>query len=132
MDYIEGGTVRALILTAALLGSQGCAYVGDILNDPRYEPRHQSAARSVVIDGELSSVEPRKGRIRVRTQERGMRTVYMDRATRVFYQRQEYRVDALERGDLVRVWVELNRDGSAWADRVEVREGVNERRRDRY
>jgi hypothetical protein len=131
MDYVDGGTVRALVLTAALLGSQGCANMSDILNDPRYDPRAPSA-RSIVIDGEVSSVELKKGRMRLRTTRQGTRTVYLDRETRLFYQRREYRLDALERGDLVRVWVEVDRDGSAWADRVDVREGVNERRRDRY
>ena len=48
------------------------------------------------------------------------------------YRRREYALGALERGDLVRVYVEVDRRGEAWADRVDVRESVNERRRDRY
>ena len=50
----------------------------------------------------------------------------------VVYRRREYALGALERGDLVRVYVEVDRRGEAWADRVDVRESVNERRRDRY
>src|SRR5690606_3968352 len=83
-------------------------------------------------EGEIRSVDPRRGRMTVRSARLGTRTVHVDRSTRVLYRRTEYTLDALEPGDLVRVHVEVDRDGTAWADRVDVRASVDEiRARDR-
>lgn len=129
MGYMTGGTAKAIALTAALLATPGCAQLNDILLDPY----HPSTARSVMLEGEIRSVDTRRGRFQVRDERgRGVRTVNVDRATRIVYRRQEFGLGALERGDLVRVYVEVDRRGDAWAERVDVFESVNERRRDRY
>ena len=128
MGYVTGGTAKALVLTAALLATPGCAQLNDILLDPRHP-----IDRSVVLEGEIRSVDTRRGRFQVRDERgRGTRTVNVDRGTRIVYRRQEFGLGALERGDIVRVYVEVDRRGEAWADRVDVRRSVNERRRDRY
>ncbi len=128
MGYMTGGTAKALARTAALLATSGCAQLNHILADSNYP-----GARGIVLEGEVRSVDTRRGRFQVRDERgRGMRTVNVDRGTHIVYRRREYALGALERGDLVRVYVEVDRRGEAWADRVDVRESVNERRRDRY
>jgi hypothetical protein len=126
MGVIQGSTGRALVLTASLLAAPGCARFGDTGWGTRVP-----AARSAVIDGQVWSVDGRRGRLQVRNARGRTSTMYVDRATRVVYRRRNYPVDALERGDVVRVWVEVDERGDAWADRVEVRESVRERY-DRY
>ena len=126
MGVIQGSTGKALVLTASLLAGSGCAPYGDAIWGPR-----APAARSAVIDGQVWSVDARRGRLQVRNARGRTNTMYVDRATRVLYRRRSYAVDALERGDVVRVWVEVDGRGDAWADRVEVRESVRERY-DRY
>jgi hypothetical protein len=111
------------MLTAALLGAAGCAQIGEAI----YTPRRPNA-RSTVIDGEIRAVDPRRGRIQVRSPRLGTRTVRVDRSTRILYRRVEYTVEALERGDLVRVFAEVDGSGTAWAERVDVRASVDERR----
>ena len=123
MGVIEGGPGRALVLTAALLGATGCAEIGDAIWQPR-----APHARATVIEGEVRDVDVRRGRIRVRSARMGTRTLRVHRSTRVFHRRTEYTLAALEPGDLVRVRVEVDRSGTAWADRVDVRQGVEERR----
>jgi hypothetical protein len=123
MGAIEGGTGRALVLTAALLGATGCGSVGEILQQTR-----APSARATVIDGEIREVDARRGRIRVRSMRHGTRTVRVDRSTRVLYRRVEYTLEALEPGDVVRVFVEVDRNGAPWASRVDVRASVDERR----
>ena len=128
MGYMTGGTAKALVLTAALLATPGCAQLHDILLDP-YHP----SARTVVLEGEIRSVDTRRGRFQVRDEHgRGTRTVMVDRNTDIVYRRHEFGLGALERGDLVRVYAEIDRRGDAWAERVDVRESVNERGRGRY
>jgi hypothetical protein len=126
MGMIQGSAGRALVLTATLLAAPSCAPYGDTIWGPR-----APSARSAVIDGEVSAVDARRGQIRVRSNRGRTNTLNVDRATRVLYQRRSYPLDALERGDVVRVWVEVDGRGEAWADRVEVRESVRERY-DRY
>jgi hypothetical protein len=123
MGVMDGGTRRALMLTAALLGAAGCAQIGEAI----YTPRAPNA-RSTVIDGEIRAVDPRRRRVLVRSPRAGTRTVRVDRSTRVLYRRVEYTVDALEPGDLVRVFADVDRSGTAWAERVDVRASVDERR----
>jgi hypothetical protein len=121
MGMIQGSTGRALVLTAALLGVPGCAPLGDFWG-PGLPGRNR------VIDGEVRTVDVRRGRLQVSSGWGRTHTLNVDRATRVVYRRRDYRVDALERGDVVRVWVERDGRGDEWADRVEVRQSV----RDRY
>jgi hypothetical protein len=126
MGMIQGSTGRALVLTASLLAFPGCAPFGDTVWDSRLP-----SARSRVIDGEVWSVDGRRGRLQLRSARGRTSTVNVDRATRVVYHQRSYPVQSLERGDVVRVWLELDGRGDAWADRVEVRESVRERY-DRY
>jgi hypothetical protein len=123
MGTIHGGTGHALVLTAALLSGAGCAQIGEAIGKPR-----GPSARSAVIDGEIRAVDPRRGRIRVRSARRGTRTVRVGRSTRVLYRRVEYTLDALEPGDVVRVFAEVDRNGIAWAERVDVRSSADEGR----
>jgi hypothetical protein len=126
MGMIQGSTGRALMLTASLLAAPGCAPFGDTVWGPRLP-----SARSAVIDAQVWAVDSRRGRLQVRSGRGGTRTLNVDRATRVTYRQRNYPVDALERGDVVRIWLEVDGRGDAWADRVEVRESVRERY-DRY
>jgi hypothetical protein len=124
MGVIQGSTGRALVLTASLLAAPGCAPFGDTIWGPRIP-----SARNVVIDGQIAAFDGRRGRIQVRSDRGRTNTINVDHATRVVYRRRSYPVDA--RGDLVRIWVEVDSRGDAWADRVEVRQSVRERYGDR-
>jgi hypothetical protein len=126
MGMIQGSTGRALVITASLLALPGCAPFGDTVWGPRLP-----SARNAVIDGEVWAVDDRRGRLQVRSGGGRTRTLTVDRATRVLYRQRSYPLQALERGDVVRVWLEVDGRGDAWADRVEVRESVRERY-DRY
>lgn len=110
----------ALLVAAVLVATPGCAQAGGGVHAP-------GPARSV-IDGEVRSVDVRSGRIQVRDDRGRTRTLRYDRDTRVLYRQRRYRTTALERGDLVRVWVTHDRRGRPWADRVEVRASVADRR----
>jgi hypothetical protein len=123
---IQGSTGRALVLTASLIAAPGCAPFGDAGWGLRLP-----AGRSAVMDGEVWSVDGRRGRVQVRSSRGRSNTLYVDRATRVTYRRRSYGVEALERGDIVRVWLDVDGRGEAWADRIEVLESVRERY-DRY
>ena len=79
--------------------------------------------------GEVRSVDTRRGRIQVREQNGRDQTVRYDNRARVVYQNREYPVSSLERGDVVRMRVEYDRNDTAWVDRIEVRSSA--RRTDR-
>jgi hypothetical protein len=111
-----------LVLTASLLAFPGCAPFGDTVWGSRLP-----SARSRVIDGEVWTVDGRRGRLQLRSGWGRTSTVNVDRATRVVYRQRSYPVQSLERGDVVRVWLEVDGRGDAWADRVEVRQSVRER-----
>lgn len=127
MGKIQGSTGKALVLTASLLTAPGCAQWGD----GRWAPQSYGV-RTVVVDGEVRSVDARRGRLQLLSDRGRVTTVRVDRDTRVTYQRRSYPVNALERGDVVRIWVKVDRRGDAWADRVDVRRSVRDRYRDRY
>ena len=112
-----------MVLTASLLAAPGCS--------PIIGGRESSPTGSRVLDGQVWAVDSRRGRLQVRSTAGRTNTLNVDRATRVMYRRRSYPMDALERGDMVRVWLEVDRRGDAWADRVEVRQSVRERY-DRY
>lgn len=122
MGVIDGSVARALLLTASLWGASGCAPWGDTVWGPRLP-----SARTAMVEGEIRSVDSRRGRLEFRTARGRTSTVRVDRATRVVYGRRNYPLDALERGDMVRIWLEVDERGDAWADRVEVRRSAVER-----
>jgi hypothetical protein len=80
-----------------------------------------------VLDGRVERVDARRGRIDLRSGYGRIESVRYHDETRVSYRRQAYHPSALERGDLVRVWVQVDRGGTPWADRVEVRESIRDR-----
>ncbi|HEX6133877.1 MAG TPA: hypothetical protein VFZ24_07935, partial [Longimicrobiales bacterium] len=72
--------------------------------------------------GEIRSVDARRGRIQLREQYGRDYTVRYDDRTRVIYGQRQYPVSSLERGDQVQIRVEYDRNNTAWADRIEVRD----------
>lgn len=121
MGEIEGGPGSALRLTAALLDGSAPSQIGDA----RYRPRVSRPA-TMVVEGEIGWVDPDAGRIEVRTSDGGRRILRADDGTRLVYGGVEYILAALEPGDRVRVAVEVDRAGAAWADRIDVRASVGE------
>ena len=97
-------------MLAVVIGA-GCAQLERAI----YEP-----GRSDVVDGEIWSIDPRSSRIDVRADRGGAVTLHYDRTTRVFYQQREYDPSALEPGDQVRALTTRDRNGTLWADRVDV------------
>lgn len=76
------------------------------------------------IVGEVRSVDTRRGHMHIRDAHRWRTwTVYYDRRTRVYYRGRRYPVSGLRRGDDVRIRLDYDRHGRAWADRVEIRGG---------
>jgi hypothetical protein len=84
--------------------------------------------RGEVVYGEIRDVDARGGRLRLREDRGRDLTVRYDNRTRVVYGSRQFSPSALERGDVVQVRVSYDRGGAAWAERVEVRESVRDRR----
>lgn len=108
-----GGTLLAVSACSSLEGSPGGVVV--------------PSRNSTVLEGEIRSVDARRGRLQIRDTWSGSRTVRYDNRTRVVYRQRQYPASALERGDIARVTVSFDRTGNAWADRVEVLRSVRER-----
>jgi cold shock CspA family protein len=83
--------------------------------------------RHSVMDGQVRSVDLRRSRVEIRDQWNRGQTLRVDRSTRVVYRQRDYPISALERGDVVRVRVARDRNGTVWADRIDVRESVRDR-----
>lgn len=114
LPFSRGWRAGALALTTAALG--GCAVL-ESLELPASVP---PVAGSAVLDGEVRSLDTRRGRIEIRPEGGRTLMVSYDRSTRVEEGRATYPVTALRRGDQVRVWTSRDRSGELWADRVEV------------
>jgi hypothetical protein len=114
----------ALALAAGLTVVSGCAPLGamdGVLVGP--------AARSAVVEGEIRSVDARRGTLEIRDNRNRSHRMRFDRSTRVVYGQRAYPVTALERGDVVRVRATADRGGVLWADRVDVRHNARDRGR---
>lgn len=85
-------------------------------------------SRNAVMYGEVRSVDARRGRFQIREERGRTHTVRYDNRTRVVYRSRQYPASALQRGDLVQVRVAWDRSGTAWADRVDVRQSAQDRR----
>jgi hypothetical protein len=113
----------ALAAAGVALAAAGCAQLVAL------EDVGVGAPRGATLTGEIRSVDTRRGRIAVRDSYNGhQQTLRVDRRTQVVYRQRSYPVTALERGDVVRVRVHRDRDGQRWADRIDVRESVRDRR----
>lgn len=119
---------RWLVVAAALAATlAACAQVGA-------QPGRVGIPRggsSAVVHGEVRSVDTRAGRIQVRQERGGNRTIRVDGRTSVVHRQQRYPLSALERGDRVTVRLTNDRRGQAVATRIEVRESVRDDRRGR-
>jgi hypothetical protein len=112
----------ALVATL-LIAAPACAALG-VLDDVMVPD-----GRNSLVTGEVRSVDGRRGRLQVRDDRTSRtHTLRYDGRTRVQYRQRHYPASALERGDVVRVRVSYDRSGTAWADHVEVRQSVQDRR----
>jgi hypothetical protein len=73
------------------------------------------------LNGEVRSIDTRRNRIDVRQDHGGDRRVRYDNRTRLFEGQRQYPVSALSRGDRVRIQLSHDRNGTLWADRIDVR-----------
>lgn len=87
--------------------------------------------RSAQIIGEVRSVDNRRNRLTIRESYGRTHTLRYHNRTRVVDGRRSYSINALDRGNLVRVWVSYDRSGTPWVDRLEVRDGGRYGRNDR-
>jgi hypothetical protein len=116
------GMGTAALVGVLLVSAPGCAGL-DVL-DEVLVPNGASQ-----LSGEIRSVDSRRGRLQVRDQHNGRtHNIQYDGRTRVTYRQRQYPASSLERGDMVRVRISHDRSGNAWADHVEVRESVADRR----
>lgn len=106
----------AAALAAVLLTASACAPLDEVLL-----PTGAGSARSGIVQGEVRSMDARRGRLQVREDYGRTLDLRVDRRTQVTGARRNS-VDAIQRGDLVRVRVTHDRNGTLWADRVEVRD----------
>lgn len=109
-----------LALVGALATASACAPLEGVA-----QPTSRSNA---VVQGEVRSLDARRGRVQVREDHGRTHTLRYDNRTRVTYGSRQYPVSSLERGDYVRIRVTHDRGGTAWADRIEVRDSRANRR----
>jgi hypothetical protein len=84
------------------------------------------------MTGEIRSLDTRRSIVRVRDDRGGREeSVRYDSRTRVVYAQRQYPVSSLRRGDRVRVQLTYDRNGTAWADRIDVRDNGRGDTRDR-
>jgi hypothetical protein len=81
-----------------------------------------------VVQGEVRSVSTRQGRIQLRDGSGRNHDIRFDRQTQVVHRQRQVAISTLERGDRVRVRVQRDRNGTVWADRVEVQTSARESR----
>jgi hypothetical protein len=116
------GLGTAVLAGVLLAGVPACASLGAL--EDIMLPNGASQ-----LTGEVRSVDTRRGRLQVRDQHNGRtHNLQYDGRTRVVYRQRQYPASSLERGDMVRVRVSYDRSGNGWADHVEVRESVADRR----
>lgn len=72
------------------------------------------------VDGQVRGVDSRRDRLTVRDRRGRDETLRYDRRTVVVYERRQYSVSVLERGDQVRVQVGTSRSGNRLAERIDV------------
>ena len=102
------GAIVVLTVTA-------CASAGDVLG----------GLGGNTVYGEVRGVD--RSRLQVLDESTGRtETLRVDTRTRVVYANREYPVTALERGDIVSVRVERDRNGQRWAESIEVRQSVSD------
>lgn len=123
---------RAALIGAVAAGA-GCATLAAAADDLMIDPVGSvyGDRRAATLHGEVRSVDTRQGRLQLREDRGRNQTVRYNNRTRVVYGQRSYPVSALERGDRVRVRVVYDRDGRAFAERVDVYERDRARDRDR-
>jgi hypothetical protein len=102
-----------VVLAGLALGASACAPLDQVV---------LPTGRNSTLQGEVRSVDTRRGRLEIREDQYARtRTVRIDNRTRVMDGSRQQRVSSLRRGDHVRVRVSYDRNGAAWADRIDVR-----------
>lgn len=84
--------------------------------------------RSAVVQGEVRSIDNRRNQITIREGYGRSYTMSYDNKTRVIDGHRRYSINALDRGDRVRVWIAYDRRGTPRVERLEVRDGVRDGR----
>lgn len=125
MSGAAGRVPLMLALAGGLLVAPACAPLGAV--DGGVLGGGGGGARSSLLEGEIRSVDARRGRLQLLDHRNRGYTVHYDRGTRVIYQQRQYPVNALERGDVVRVHVVRDRNGALRASRVDVRHSARDR-----
>jgi hypothetical protein len=110
--------VGALLLMTAASCSPLDAMMGDV-GVPN--------SRASLVTGEVRSLDDRRGRLAVRDDRGRNHTVRYDHRTRVGGDQRIRSASQLRRGDYVRMQVVYDRNGTAWANRIDVRNSTNSR-----
>jgi len=112
------------LVVGVVLAAPACASHGRDL-----EGVTVSRGRNAVIQGEVRSVDHRRSYITIRERYGRSYQISYDRKTRVIDGKRRYSINALDRGDRVRVWISYDRRGTPWVKRIEVHDvGSRDRR----
>lgn len=103
-------TVPVLGIALLALTVSACASMGGILG-----------GRPDEIDGEVRSLDTRRGQLQIREDYGRDISVRYDGRTRVVSGGRSYGVSSLRRGDQVRVHLDYDRNDQPWAERIELR-----------
>ena len=120
-------TLRAVPGVVLLgLAAAGCSgntlgTLGDIIGMP------SGAQQTGQLSAEVRQVDTQNQRIQVLTQDGKSGYVEFDENTVVVYRQQQYRVTALERGDIVTIQVQQDSRGNLYTSRIDVQQSVQER-----
>lgn len=115
--------VSIALATGLMLTAPACAPGGGWLEGVS-APR----GRGTVVSGEVRSIDRRRNYLEIREHYGRSRSIRFDNRTRVIDGRRRYSINALGRGDLVRVWVSYDRRGTPWVNRIEVYSNSRDRR----
>jgi|GEM_PF-2795553 len=111
------GPVLSALVLGLTLAAPACAshgYGSEVVTVPR--------GRTTVIQGEVRSIDHRRNYITIRESHGRSHHISYDHKTRVIDGKRRFSVNALDRGDRVKVWIAYDRRGTPWVERIELRD----------
>lgn len=122
------GAVLALALASSACAGGNLGPLGDILAGAAGLPGSGGGQQQQgQVLAEIQGLDTGRQLIQVRTEDGRSGSLLYDQNTVVVYQQRQYEVANLERGDVVAIQVRQDRQGNAYASRIDVQQSVQER-----